>query len=513
MINLFDYCFLSWWIANLGVDPLVLFAAFLLVPCLTFLAALLLRVTRVLETIFYLLSKINISLRQHCCGITKFSQLKCDLNFSDLRVLPNFGALVKIVLFVTFLKGHAYADAIESERGNRVLKLGQVEEITMKGLRKYSIGHKKTLRGKIQGNSLYIKAIGVGHSDLLLWKKGSLSPEKIQFTVWQQNIVKKTLKLKRHIESIGLKAKIINDVVEVSGILSSEGQYKTFVHLHNRLYEKILIKELSVDKMLQKKIYNDLIYLGLQHFQDDLDCDVSKLFIHCYDLSKKSEIKKKISDQFLISWLSKKNETAVKQLKIKLRLFQFENLKGRHFSLGLNSARGLLKSILSGNPLALIENNEVMFNKVDYQFSTLAEPTIIGRLNHPIKVKLGSDIPYVNTSREGQTSTQWRFAGLNINLTIKKLLNGYTLLYKSGLSRPTAEDNIQSNFQESSLFINSEKPFVMFEIGFLVKNQKKSKLPIIEHVPLIHHLFSSYQNEKVFKKVIGIIEIKELHAR
>lgn len=507
MINL-NYCFLSWWIANLGVVPLLLFAAFLLVPCLTFFAALLLRVTRVLETMTYLLSNFYYFSTHTPCVINKQESQRPSDKFSDFRVLPNLLALVKIMLCVGLFSSNIYS----AQPRSLVMEVGEITTVLTPKLTRYSIGDKKVIKVKVNNGNILIKAIKPGLADIALWNKGVNNQESIKVTVLGKVKKKSYARLAKEIRKLGLTVKREHQFLKVSGTIKTKEIYKSFAKFYHSEKNIFLLENLILSPGIKKVLFSDFLFLGLNHFQDDLNCHPRNFFIECYDIDNSSNFKKKVNQEFIVSWISTTNINQTKQLKVKLRLFQYENLKGEHFSLGLYRVGGLLKNVLNNNPLSLIENNQVSINKSHYQFSTLAEPTVIGHLETPIKLRLGSEIPYTNTSREGQTTTQWRFAGLNVDLKIRKVLGEYRIDYKCGLSRPTTENSLQSNQQESSIQIKNNGKAMLFEIGFLVTDHQKHKLPLIEHIPLINHLFSSRNSEKVYKKVVGIIELQEIHA-
>jgi len=154
--NLKENYFLSKWIANLGVVPLLLFRAFLFAPDLTFLADLLFRVTRVFETIILIPSNIfRSSFLPTCCPIVK-----------AVFILSLFSPL-------TYGKDSALKASSTNAAQTIVLSRGEQKQIKITPFAKISIGNKEVLAHKYYPSKgkLLLKGRRLGFTDLTVWSK------------------------------------------------------------------------------------------------------------------------------------------------------------------------------------------------------------------------------------------------------------------------------------------------------------------------------------------------------
>jgi Flp pilus assembly secretin CpaC len=503
------YLVLTGWIANLGVVPLLLLAAFLFAPCLTFLADLLLRVTHVFDTIFNLL--FMTFLRKSISNIGRLWHQYGKTYLSDLKYLQNFSIYVKASLFICTISSHNLVIASSFQVDTVTMSRGSIQEIKIDRMQKYTVGNPEVIKVKAEKGTLLIRAISLGVSDLLIWHSADKKPKKIKVFVINKKSALKSQKWIKEFIKIGINASLIDHAIKLQGTVETENDYS---HLHFLLREfkgTVISSQLKLSEKLKNIIFSKLIYDSLNLYSDDLDCSPDVLYINCYQQEKKTnEVSKYLNNKYLINWYPTKKRKQKKQFKVKLSLFQYENLKGSHFSLGVHQAGGILKSLIDNNPLGLIENNNIALNKSDFLFSTLAEPTVTGRFSKPIQIKLGSEIPYVDTNNEGNIKRDWKFAGLDIQMSVIQEGNNYIINYKNGISHPGQQSSIQSNSQESSIRVKENQSQVMFEIGYLVNNSEVKSMPGLDSIPILRHLFSSRKKQKIYKKVIGIITVKEI---
>lgn len=509
MIKLKNYLVFTIWIANLGVVPLLLLAAFLFAPILTFLASLLLRVTRVFDTIFYLLSLTHKSK-------SKFSKdcqrrLTEKFYFSNLKYLQSITLFVKAGLTATILSSHIIANTTNFQVDTVTMSRGSIKEIKIDNVQKYTVGNPEVIKVKALKGSLLVRAKSLGVSDLLVWHGIDKNPKKVKVFVINKRSALKSQKWIKEFRKLQIDATLIDQAILLKGTILLESHYTQLHFLIRQFKGTIIAPELHLSQKLQSSIFSKLTYDSLNLYSDDLDCSMGALYINCYmqDSSAK-EVVDFLDQKYLIHWYPVKKRNHKKQFKIKLSLFQYENLKGSHFSLGVHKAGGILKNLINSNPLALIENNNVNINQSDFLFSTLAEPTVTGRFNKKIEIKLGSEIPYVDSNNLGSINREWRFAGLNVQMTVEQEGSNYIINYRNGISHPGEQSSIQSNSQKSSIRLKENHSQVMFEIGYLVNNSEIEGVPVINSIPILKHLFSSRKKRKIYKKVIGVITVKEI---
>lgn len=145
-----------WWIANLGVVPLFLFAAFLFCPAFFFLLTLLFLVTFVLDTIiqplFGLRKPFNLRIRQYLLpgllllvNFNSSTALEKDSNVEDLRAID-------------------YSRRI-------ITRIGETKILKLPNLQNFSVSQPDIANGKYIPNKkiLVLKGVKLGISQILVW--------------------------------------------------------------------------------------------------------------------------------------------------------------------------------------------------------------------------------------------------------------------------------------------------------------------------------------------------------
>ena len=197
------------WIANFGVVPLFLLAAFLFEPAFFAFLALLFSVTHVLETIGQLLynrlSKNGINTNNLLC----FKNLNFKPSF-----LPSFRPCVKgIFVFLSLIQA-SYAEDF-------VLSKGQSITLALPSLEKFNIGNKEVLsyRFNEKDKTLIIRGAKLGTSEVLIWERGLSLPKEHQVFVISKAQEAKFLHLAQLLHSLGLETQVQIPHLKVSGEL------------------------------------------------------------------------------------------------------------------------------------------------------------------------------------------------------------------------------------------------------------------------------------------------------
>jgi hypothetical protein len=156
------------WIANLGVVPLFLLAAFLLAPAFFFLASLLLVVTLVLETMTTLLSQILIK----------------NLYYFKQSFLPRIGPSVKgfILASCIIIQASPWSTAqaaLETEIEEIVISKGDIHHLQILEGEKYLISNKEVLGTKYDNRKKELlvlgKMLGTSEVQIVGHKKTSIT--------------------------------------------------------------------------------------------------------------------------------------------------------------------------------------------------------------------------------------------------------------------------------------------------------------------------------------------------
>ncbi len=517
----------SGWIENLGVVPLLLLRAFLLLPILVFLAFLLFLVTLVLETIFQLLNvsffyrileqKVSTLMPKMALWVTRYPCHKI-INLQKLRHSPALvkGLVVASCLFFTTGRIlNASTTNFQVLKQNSIpteitLVRGEIRKIKVPRLEKYARGNGEVLSIKTQGKEdLLLKAKSIGHTDLVLWQKGNNSPVTTQVFVVRKDHQLGLKKLAHNLGGLHLKKEIIGDELHLKGVLNDKKSYHHFLNIYYKNAKEIKTHQLRLSPKLRRQIYSDFLEDIAKENLFKIPCSMEALFIHCRVSKKLSKDLISLQRNYLIHWQDESFTLAARQYQVTLTLQQFENAKGKAFNFGLSKVEGQLGSVLFHNPLSLIEENSIVLKEDNYRSQTLAHPILKGRLKSPMKIRIGQEIPFLQNVTNGVATQVWKFAGLGVDITLLPHSHRLLVRYQTNLSRPDGQ-GISQNLQNSELLIELNKNTVLFDIGFRVKEKHRQQIPLLGDIPLFGSLFSGRGRQNTYKKVLCLIKVEEI---
>lgn len=505
----------SRWIANLGVVPLLLFAAFLLFPDFAFLLSLLFFVTLVLETISQLLyAQIN-----RWCNYSR--PVWHVLKFNNRKKLQTFRFIVKAPLYLSLLfavshqtlsrEPQLFQRVIDDKLKRLHLTKGEVIQLSLKGFQKYTIGNKEILTAKkIKAeNSLLLKGASLGQTDLYLWKKGEEFPQRVEIIVFNKRHKLPLKRIAAEIEKQGLEIELIGERVRPKGKLNSEEQYTSLLELNQAYPKSINLERLDLSPELKREKFKKLLLRLSDYNLHSIDCRPEKILFRCL---VSQEVQKKLSPlrkEFFIEFPTEGIFTLGKQYRVTLTLHQFENSKGQAFEFGLQKVEGSLNNLLLNDPLALIKENQISLKENRFKSQTLARPILKGKLNTPMKVRIGQEINFLQSVSNGVATQSWRFAGLGIDLSLLPHSDQLHVKFKTNLSQPS-ENGIAINSQQSELLVELNKEHILFDIGFNVNHNRKTAIPYLSQIPIFGSLFQGKASEKSFKKILCVIKVEEI---
>jgi hypothetical protein len=508
----------SKWIANLGVVPSLLFLAFLLCPALTFLASLLFLVTRVFETIFQLLSSLYSRGNLH-----KASFITYLPSFFKMQVLPRENSHVKALAFITlyFMTTQVVTPIGFSE--NQTLRnqhyslaKGEIVSVPIPRSLKFTVANKEVISVKLtsSGKALLIKAKSLGISDLIVWSTDSRKkPLHFHVNVLGKKTYQKLVYQKNLLNFDSIESRIVGKKLHLKGLIKSFSTYQKIKQVHRVLQERLSLDSIEIAPLLKRTIYTRFVETMIKKGISNLDCELLKFKIDCFETKEMKPILKQLSNDYFIKTTSSYTKNRSRQFKISLTLQQFENSNGEVFSLGLDRVQTSWGDIIEKNPLALINNNSIDISRNNYRSKTLAKPQIVGQLDQPINIKIGQEISYFQNNAQGGLlngrTRQWRFAGLSLKLVLKTFGEDIRVTYKNSLSKPE-QNIISTNSQESSILITPGEPQILFDIGFHTSQQDISQFPILSRVPLLGSLFKADSKSKTYKKILCLIEVEEI---
>lgn len=478
--------FSSTWIANLGVVPLFWFAAFLLLPILVFLLFLLLRVTRVLETISHSLTYLSYGRKN----------------------LTSFSKYVKILILIA--STCSTQSVITKEI--KVLGKGEVVEITRSFLSKYNIGNNKVIKVKVLApGKLLVKGNQLGKSELLLWSKANNGPTRTTYHVISKAEKTTFDQISRIAEKANLKLSYSSTEYSLSGEIRQLYHYKLIVQL---LKDNQVInhQNLSMGPQLKKELLIELYDRSHNGQTDPLDCHFKRIKMICqYDEGYQipEGIISELQQNFILK-LIPINLHRNRMFRAKLNIVKFESEHGRDFHLGLNQLEGNLLGLFNEGITSLIQNNQIKINEKDITVSTIAKPETIIRFDHPANIKIGAELPYISQGNQGAVNTEWKFAGLEVNLTLKPTGDMININYQTMFTRPTDNNSISGSRESSSGFVLPGKPLKLFDITYQNTGLEHSKLPYLSSIPLLGALFTNQSDQTRYKKVTAFLLLEEI---
>ncbi len=480
--------FLSGWIANLGVVPLFFIAFLRAAPILFLVLALLVFVTRVLETILNLL------------------WVKIE---NRLVVLSRMALIVKAILLFSLLGGHAsqaYAN-LKVEK-DLILARGEQKELTFpQGLTKFSIGNSEVLAKKHMGNTLLIKGKSMGFSDLKIWHKDK-TQSHYRIYVLSKSDQLNNIQLAEALKDLSLELKVSGHLIIVAGTIESLDDYQLLKKMQNSHQDNLLF-HIQLSKTLKGKIIGEIYEHLFRESMNSFRCQDNYLQIECrYSETQKisENVIKYLKGKFNIEFIPTK--APVKNYRVKLKLIQLERLDGKEISFGLNQLSAKMGDFFEQGLVSLINQNLILLRHSNTHASTLAEPESLTTLNQNVLMEVGSEIPF-RADALNAINTQWKFAGLRIKLSLSPEAKFLKLKYQTEFTRPV-EGSISGSKNEAEVNVMSNEPFELFKITFKTQTEDRVGIPVLEDIPLLGEIFKSKSDVSTYKTITGLAVVEEM---
>jgi hypothetical protein len=499
--NLFKNYFAAW-IANLGVVPLFLLAAFLLAPAFFFFLNLLFVVTHVLETIRQLLFRYR-------------SNKSLYLNIKPF-FLPIKSLCVKGIFFsiCTMLQpSPCFAELISHDI---ILARGQSTEISLPTLEKFNIGNREVLKYQFSEKTkkLLIRGAQLGHAEILVWNHDK-SSESFQVFVISKIQEAKLLHLAEIATNLGLSSQIIIPHIKFSGIIKNNNQYLNYKKLQE-LNRDAMLDEVLMGNELKNKIYAHVYNSFFDEFKESIKCENEFSTINCFypeNEAPSDSLKKYLMEKYKINFVQKNNQQFQNNYHFKLKLIQLEQLDGEDLRLGLEQISGSLGDFLTIPLDKIVQKNQVLLAQKKVRMSTLAEPQSVIRALTPAELQIGADIPFKNLNSNNVQSTDWKFAGLKIKMILENYGDKLKINFETELTQPISDTNgmtsIGGNKEKSSVIISLKTATKIFQISLKTEGKSTDQMPFLNAIPLLGELFKSKSDQSNFKTISGIIEVEE----
>jgi hypothetical protein len=496
IISLTDFYFFSWWIANFGVEPLLLFAFFLFLPAFTFLRALLFFVTRVFETIVILLQR---------------NQLCEHRRFKYLPTIQNYVKAFALTIFLSPTQGSTSLQA-PMENQSLILSIGEIREISLPNLNRFTVGNNDSLTHKfLEGKkTLLIKAKKLGLSEIHIWKKNN-KRLKIQVYVLSKSNQLKLLSIAESFKNLGLEIQTQGPWLKISGDLDQVSTYNQFLKLTKEHKDKIQV-EVILSHYLKKKLLAMVIKALFDDHISGFKCEFQDIQLICHLNDSRlpsSEVENFLKKQFAVKFIRHNNHNQSKNYRIKMKIIQSVTKSSNSHSLGLYQLEGSIKSLFDDGFKSHFEKNLLHLKSLGIKTSLLAEPNILIRPNKMVRLQIGSDLPYQSTSKEGVQNTSFKFAGLKLKLKLEIQGDGYLLDYSAEVTKPGQRGAISGSKESASARISLFKPVQLFEISFQSDSLNDQGIKALSKTPFLGGLFKNKEKSKTYKKISGIIYLEE----
>ena len=452
-----SYAFFSGWMGKAGVVPLFSLACFLFRPRLFLFLALLFFVTRVFETTKALL-----------------------LANIQLGVL-----FVKISPF--FFSSFIYASIPHV----LVLSKGEVREIKTEDTVRYTISRRDVIGHKFFSKSkkMMLKGKKRGISQLILWKASGQSHKVTLFVQSRKELIAHAEFLPA-LAALGADFNFIGQKIEIKGTLKNLKDYRSFSKIINRQKDDFFIVSVSVSQQILKEAIADIYFDFLQHYRDSISCRYEgfQILCHYYYFDKKEdELVKRFEERYMASFTAYKRQYTT-NFKVITKTVLIEGGQGALNDLGIEKISTTIGHILNQNAATLFseENIEIAGSKIHIYSFTEQESLI--RMSYPLEIKIGTDRRF-HRIVDGQGQTHWYFTGLQINLTLKRLMGKFFVDYSTSLSSEASDTLNKTNSKESSFFISLGQYQKVFEIKTTSKNLSTSSMPLLSHIPVLKNIF------------------------
>lgn len=476
------------WIANLGVVPLFLSAAFLFAPAALCLALRRFSVIAVLEAI----------------GI---SSKKCH-DLSNLKLLNVTARLLFVKIFLLL----PCASQAQTSPSDVILAKGEQKELSFPGLKNFSVGNSEVISYKFmpKTHKILIKGKRVGFTDLVVWTKSG--KEIVSIYVLSKQKFLKTFQLADALKNLNLIIDIKGPVMTASGQVSDFSDYLYLQKIKGQYQNQVFFKITPSPELrnhIVGQIYKKLYANGFS----SVTCQVDWLDILCfYEGNENNQFLKQISNFYQVTFIQQDSRARHKNFRLKMKLVQLERMDGREIHMGLDKLQASVKDVFELGIRNLIDSNMVFLQQSHMDLSSLAEPELIINLNTPQTIEIGSQIPYQNISTQGATviaPIDWRFAGLKIKTKVTESYGKMLLDYETEFSRPV-EQAISGSKEISSALLEVGVPLKIFQIGFQTTSKGRKGIPIISSIPILKHLFESKSDQKTYKQIYGFVVLEEV---
>jgi hypothetical protein len=484
--------------ANLGVVPLLRFAALRLAPIFLTLFFLTIVVRFVQEA----MSNSNFNIKLLVNGKV------CQKLLGFVKKLCNIFMTFCLLAFLS--PDHGLSKSSKTEIW--VLGKGEMREIPLKGKVEYAIGNKQVLKVKyLPGHhTLAIKAQAVGQTELTIWKKQQA--KKMLIYVISKKEQLQSAQILHYLEGTGIEGMLRGDHVW------AEGEIKRMFDLHRLAALKIFAKkqlyfEVTLHPKLQKQLRTEILQASFEHQVKLETCHLQNFDeLRCFTSTQKiSAPMKEAAARWGLKLIQQSDQDLEKNFQLKMRLVQFARTDGEEIKIGFEHFQGKVGELLKRPWEQILSVNESSLHSQNTQMQLMAEPTITMNVGEKQEFKIGQEFPYASgVNAQGTSQTDWKFAGLKINFKLMKQGDKLKLTYQTSHSQWDGVQ-IQGNEGKGSLFVTPQlkNGQILFQIPFEMKRKALKKMPLLGQIPLLGKLFQAPEYQVIKLQLWALIMLQE----
>ncbi len=466
--------YLSWWIENLGVVPLFLLAAFLLVPC------------------FFLLFFL-ITLSCLVCDAIIFTFKIRSLNFSQ------FTYIVKALL-ITAIPSFSQSEIFMSK--------GEQYSIPAKSLQHFSIGNNEVISARYlkREQKLYIKGKRMGFSDILI--KDRSGKKHLHLYVISKREGLKNAKILLHLKKLQIAYKTAGNKIFVTQKIGDLVTYQEVFKVINE-NQKEIINQTTLSKKLINTIISRVYGKFYEHHLNEYSCKVLDQKIHCkyFSLAQNKALEDEIKKQYHIKLSHFSSNELYQNYKLTLKLFEIQRSDGREIKLGLYLLKNSLMNFIDHGAYSLIKNNQIKVQDTSYKIKTIAEPEVRLILNSKGKIRIGESTPFINQSRD-ILQTNWKDSGFIFSYHLKSQKEKLVLKYQID-STKNQGSTISGSSIENEKYVQLNSKFkILFDVLLRTKKFNLEAVPLVNKIPILGRVFSSKSEQRNHKYIMGIYKLE-----
>lgn len=425
----------------------------------------------------------------------------------------------------------AFADNIEPpealERPPVILSQGEQRFIRVPGLKRYSLGSAllRVLPAPMEGrDSLLLKAVGVGITDLIVWKAdGSSEHRSVEVRSWKKGPI---TDIEKRISALNQVEVWITGEPEkgkatylIQGVVGSEREAVRIGGLLEA-YPSLVKSRITLTDSLFRKGERELsAWIEKGKWKDELELVAdaeSKLLVvrgGLPDPRTRTEVEKTLSRIFPLVTLET-DSLPDRDPTIHFKVFLLELRKNKSRALGVDFA-GIFPNALKVSSLGVHTalSIEAAINALENDGSArvLSRPELVVRAPGEAELFAGGEVP-IETKTSHSSRVEWKSYGLSLKLKVQaasgKKVRADIQTEVSHLDPKIAIDKIpglQSNRMKTQVDAVFGQPLLLS--GLLQEGIKKTVrgLPFFKDIPVLGLLFGSQDYLEDRSELVAIL--------